>query len=399
MRCRRPWTTRPAVIAAGALLAAAASACATQAAVSPTSAVTITAPPAVAVNHTESATATASSPFVAVAFVTEVPVEAAPLTEEPNRPCDEDVSDEEIVGLIESSPETLGSLSLGRPNAGALMNAIPMPEGDGWEIIDPRRSWATQETVDYLTHAIQAVDAEFERTHPLYVGHLSYERGGPMRPHLSHQSGRDVDLSYYYLPDRNPGWYQKASERTLDKAKTWALVRALVVDADVEYIFMNKSVQKLVKEYALSQGEDAQWLDRIFQYRSREIEPIVRAAYGHATHMHVRFYNPRAQKLGVRTYDLLADAKLIKRGHYFTRYRVQDGDSIALLAERFRTTPRSIRSINNVKSLDLQPGKLYYIPTRGRVSRVDVVEIPERRLPPPPRSSRMHGIAAPESGQ
>ena len=94
-------------------------------------------------------------------------------------------------------------------------------------------------------------------------------------------------------------------EGTLDAARSWSLVKALITETDVEYIFINRSVQKLLKRHALAAGEDPAWLDTVFQVGSRHPSPIVRHAWGHDTHMHVRFYNPKAQAMGCKAHDAL----------------------------------------------------------------------------------------------
>jgi len=302
----------------------------------------------------------------------------------------EDLSDAELRRLLIEDWPAVGSLSLGRPNAGALLNGVQMPEGELWELIDPRRAWGTEETVDFLVRAIIKVNEQFpEKTHPMYIGHLSWPHGGPLRPHRSHQSGRDVDLSYYYLPDRNPGWYQKASHITLDKPRTWAFIRAMLTEADVEYIFINRSVQKLLKEHALAIGEDPDWLDTIFQYRSCHPEPIVRHAWGHATHMHVRFFNPRAQWMGARAYDVLVERKIVAPRYGRIRFRAREGDDLESLAFRFATTPERIRKLNGPHAAHIRAGRLYSLPTRGNVRRIalDRLDFPPRRLPPPAAGS------------
>src|SRR5437764_593142 len=85
------------------------------------------------------------------------------------------------------------------------------------------------------------------------------------RCHASHQSGRDADLGYYYKPGYQ-AWYQPASVYTMDRARSWAFVRALVTETDVEAIFIDMRVQRLLYEYALSAGEDRAWLDGLFGF-------------------------------------------------------------------------------------------------------------------------------------
>jgi len=314
-------------------------------------------------------------------------------------PTAEPLSDDEIARRVAEDLSSLGAMSLGRPNAGAIINAVQMPEGENWELVTPYRSWATPETVGYLMAAIEKVNAQFPPSHKLYIGHLSREHGGPLRPHRSHQSGRDADISYYYRLDRNPGWYQRASAYTLDLPRTWALVRALVTKTDVEYLFIDRSVQRLLKKYALEIGEDRAWLDRIFQVGSREPEPLIRHAWGHVTHIHVRFHNPQAQQLGVRAYDALHAQRLIGSKFGYARYRAEGGETLAAMAKRYGTTDEIIARANGLRNIRLRAGRVYSSPYRGRVRRVAEVVIPPRRQPPEPGgASRSRSVAAPEGG-
>jgi penicillin-insensitive murein endopeptidase len=304
-----------------------------------------------------------------------------------------------LMEAVGRDPTSLGSISLGRPNAGGLLNGVPMPAGERWEVVDATRAFATRETVAYLVAAIDKVHRQFPESHPLYIGHMSRERGGPMRPHRSHQSGRDVDISYYYRPDKAE-WYRPATEGTLDLARSWAFVRALVTETDVEYVFINTSVQRLLKEYALSIGEDPGWLNEIFQYRSRHPEPIVRNAWGHRTHMHVRFYNPGAQMLGVRAFDALVKHHLVAPRNYVQRYRARPGDSLARVAGLAGTTPGAIQLMNGFDGDALEEGRVYALPMRGQVAAVkdsDLV-VPPRRLPPAGVTGETRRVAAPHDG-
>lgn len=217
-----------------------------------------------------------------------------------------------IQARLREDPTALGSVSLGRPNGGALFGAVRMPEGPHWQIVDPHHAWATRETVDYLVKAITAAH-EAAPGEPLFIGHLSRKEGGRLWPHASHQSGRDVDLGYYYLPGTRGGWYQRAAKVNLDRKRTWALLRALIVHTDVEHIFISRGVQRLLREHALSIGEDADWLQSIFDHRSVHPAPLVRNVMGHTTHMHVRFFNPQAQYVGLHGHEILAGKTRYRR--------------------------------------------------------------------------------------
>lgn len=215
------------------------------------------------------------------------------------------LTDDEIRQKAKTDPASLGSVSIGRTNAGRLVNGMAMPQGDArWAVVDPANAWGTEESIAALIRAIAKVHDVHPRTPKMYIGHWSAKHGGPLRPHKSHQAGRDVDLSYYTRGSAR--WYDTANAKNLDRERTWTFVKALVQSGETEMILIDTSVQKLLKEHALKAGEDPTWLDYVFQVGSKQKRTIVRHVKGHATHIHVRFRSPEAVRLGVIAGSILA---------------------------------------------------------------------------------------------
>jgi murein endopeptidase len=287
-------------------------------------------------------------------------------------------SQQKIDEALAQDPASLGPISLGYPNGGALWNGMQMPPGDGWELVDPSHAWGTRETVEDLTHCIEKVRAAFPGTGKISIGHISGKRGGRLSPHVSHQSGRDVDVGYYYL-DESP-WYTRARASNLDRARTWALVRALITDSDVEYIFMDRSVQRLVKEYAASTGEDRAWLDEIFEGAQR---PIIHHVKGHATHLHVRFYSPVARETGRRVYATMLRRRMVDPPTYFVTHTAKPGETLSHLAKRYGTTTKALQETNHLKTTVIKAGKEYKVMRHGTLREPQgPVRIPPRHMPP-----------------
>jgi penicillin-insensitive murein endopeptidase len=208
------------------------------------------------------------------------------------------LSDAEIAVRLTSNPESLGPLSLGRPSHGGLRNGRQMTEAPFWHVVEPDRAWGTDEAILSLERAILHVNTIWPGSPKLYVGHLSAQHGGYLKPHRSHQSGRDVDLGFYYRG--GPGWYQRATAANLDRGRTWTLVKALASDPNVESIFVDRSVQLLIRDHAEHAGESFAWLESIFEGSPRGPERLIRHEWGHLTHLHVRFRCQSAQDAGVR---------------------------------------------------------------------------------------------------
>ncbi len=215
----------------------------------------------------------------------------------------------ELADLVVRNPSALGSMSLGRPNRGRLVNAVQMPEGRLWKLAEPKFAWGTTETIQSIQAAILRVEADHPGSNALYVGHISREQGGWLRPHRSHQSGRDADLGYYYTNGER--WYAKPTAEDLDRARTWTLLLGLVAQGNVEYVFMDRNVQALLVEYARSIGTDEAFLGELFSDAAGSPTAVVRHRWGHYTHLHVRFYSDEACEAGLLASEYLGKNRKI----------------------------------------------------------------------------------------
>ncbi len=301
---------------------------------------------------------------------------------------------QEIDKTLLENPDRLGSISVGSCDAGALFNGVQMPPGEHWKRVDAAHEWGTRETVDDLIRCIEHVNDEFPGSPPMYIGHISARHGGHLVPHVSHQSGRDVDVSYYYKPDKQR-WYRYATRDNLDLPRTWAFVRAVITLTDVKLLIIDRSIQKLIKDYALSIGEDRAWLDDVFRGRPGKLRPLIIHAAGHRTHIHVRFYSPKAQARARRAYPLLVKHGLIKPPTYYVTHKVKKGETLAQLARRYHTTVQAIQRANGLRSTLIQAKKEYRIPRHGGVAASGALVLPPRRLPP---SEPLAGRAGAASG-
>jgi murein endopeptidase len=281
---------------------------------------------------------------------------------------------------LRENPTALGAASLGRPNAGSLFNAVQLPDNPAWKRVDPNHAWATSETIEYLTKGLLSVGEKYPGTDAVSIGHLSARQGGPLRPHVSHQSGRDVDVGFYYVGQPNR-WYQRATSNNLDIKRTWWLLRTLVLETDIEMILLDQSLITPIERYAIESGEPRDWVDGLFHSRNGR-SSIVRHAPGHATHLHLRFFNPRAQESGRRLLPLLVQRGLAVAPQKTIPHVARAGDTLAKLAVRYSTTMQAIRQANSMKTYQLVAGTAYRIPIRGTVLDVPAVHVPARRLPP-----------------
>jgi murein endopeptidase len=290
-------------------------------------------------------------------------------------------SEEVLRKTIATAPESLGPLSIGSPDAGALLNGVQLRDGPFWKVRDPNDAWATEETRDFLETAITAVATQYPGSPPLIIGDLSPHTGGSAGRHRSHQSGRDADVGWYF----NAGPVDRldaGTARNLDLPRCWTLVRAFVTETDVERIFIDRSIQRLLFKYALESGEDAQWLDSIFATPGGRSGTIVQHERRHKNHLHVRFYNRRAQEWGRVAYPLLVEAQLLPPPVIL--HKARSGDTLSTIARRYGARVSAIRAANGLRSSFIRAGRRYRIPVRLAAARfIPPVVVPPRRLPPP----------------
>ncbi|MGB1014961.1 MAG: penicillin-insensitive murein endopeptidase, partial [Nannocystaceae bacterium] len=131
------------------------------------------------------------------------------------------------------------------------------------------------------------------------VGNMSARDGGRLKPHSTHQSGRDVDLGYIQKWDGKEelNW-RKMGSQNLDAAQTWVLLQTLVATGAVEVVFIDSKLQKLLFDYAREQGVSKERLATWLEYPRRPGTAdgvLVQHVAGHDDHLHVRFSCPPSQ--------------------------------------------------------------------------------------------------------
>jgi hypothetical protein len=189
--------------------------------------------------------------------------------------------------------------SLGQPWQGKLHDASQLPDGEGYVIRRPWRSFGTRTTVDFIHAAVTDLHEQFPEAHAIAIGDISQEDGGQITQHRSHQSGRDVDIGLVYKtkPASYPEDFVTATAENLDCEATYALVNEFAEtareDGGVQVIFLDYNVQGLLYRWAKEHGEDESILEHLFQYPDRNNgSALVRHVANHDNHIHVRFKCP-----------------------------------------------------------------------------------------------------------
>ncbi|NOZ01312.1 MAG: LysM peptidoglycan-binding domain-containing protein [Deltaproteobacteria bacterium] len=198
------------------------------------------------------------------------------------------------------------SESIGKASHGRLKNGVSIdPDGDnkgnGWVIAARRTAlWATPETKKYVYKCAAKYRAYFpkRKAAPIAIGDLSRRHGGRFPPHLSHQSGRDVDIGF--INKKRPsktGRFRRTTPRTLDHYKQWVLTKCFLDNPQTQYIFMEHSLVRSLKRYVKSLYRKRRpKMRKYLSYFPGGSKHVIRGDKEHRSHMHVRFKCPKGDR-------------------------------------------------------------------------------------------------------
>jgi penicillin-insensitive murein endopeptidase len=195
--------------------------------------------------------------------------------------------------------------SLGSPTEGRLVGGMHLEEAPYLRITPADTAgdvrWGLLPLVTMLDRAARAVRRQFPDT-VTSVGHLSREGGGEIERHRSHESGRDADVGFFvrtamgrpllathFVPFRPDGSGVGWPGAYFDDAKNWALVAALVGDAEarVTHVFVAAPLRARLLAYAERMG-----VATGLRVRAAEVMQQPRGALPHDDHFHVRIGCP-----------------------------------------------------------------------------------------------------------
>jgi murein endopeptidase len=182
-----------------------------------------------------------------------------------------------------------GGHSIGTPQAGRLVRGAQVPPGEGYELLYPNSAWGTTFAVRKLVEILDAYQQSGVYSGTLIIGAMSRMRGGKIGDHISHQSGRDVDIR---LPVREGvPRSQPATGKRVNWDATLALVLGFARSGAVDRILLDYRAQGRLYRKAKAAGMNEEQLAELFQYPrgSRASGGIVRHSTGHEGHIHVRF--------------------------------------------------------------------------------------------------------------
>jgi penicillin-insensitive murein endopeptidase len=214
------------------------------------------------------------------------------------------------------------SVSYGYHSRGILRGGAALPvQGDGYVVPETwrlrQRNFGTDELVELLIQTSQHVKDRY-RGSVLGVADLSPRGGGRTLEHLSHHSGRDVDLILYARSPKGrplvprimtafdaagrsvapnaktqPEDLEKYVACRFDRKRNWALIKALVTHPEiaVQWVFLGAPLIELLLEQAKKE-KAPQWLIE----RAATVLRQPGDAQNHMDHMHVRIFCPPSDR-------------------------------------------------------------------------------------------------------
>ena len=181
-------------------------------------------------------------------------------------------------------------------SVGKLVGGVQLPKSDAYYLKDRKESWAHPHTADVLMEALRKWRAQYPKSVPIVIGDISLKQGGWFPPHVSHQTGYDIDIGLFASRNRGLTHFPTLTGKDLDAGKTWAFVEALVNTGQVELILLNRGIQRQLYRVAKRKGHSKARLSRIFQWPrgARTRAGLIRHSRGHDDHLHVRIKKKKA---------------------------------------------------------------------------------------------------------
>jgi len=183
-----------------------------------------------------------------------------------------------------------GAQSVGAPTSGRIYASAPIPVNTAlYTLLRPNLSFGSTHTIEQMQLGIARFRRDYSYDGQLVISSMSRRGGGRLKPHRSHQSGRDVDIRLPLLSGLSGSLSKNYDE--VDWSATWGLVKSLLDTKEIVYIFLNHDAQRRLFRAAKRAGMSEKELEPLVQY-PRTIgkgRAFVRHSKGHDKHFHARF--------------------------------------------------------------------------------------------------------------
>lgn len=181
-----------------------------------------------------------------------------------------------------------GARSVGTPQRGKIRGAIPLPPRPHlYTRRHPGRSFGSTHTIRTIQTALSTLRSDKGVRTEVMIGDISLPSGGPISPHVSHQSGRDIDIRLLLVAglDRKTVPVDASS---VDWDATWTMVESFLETGAVSVLFLDFNRQSLLHAAALRAGVHPNLARRWFQWPQRGGPGMIRHEDGHRAHVHIR---------------------------------------------------------------------------------------------------------------
>ena len=162
--------------------------------------------------------------------------------------------------------------------------------------------WGTPELVQLVKQCGAYYRRYFSRKYaPIPIGDLSSRKGGRLKSHKSHQSGRDVDVGFMRKKPLSKGYFKNTSPRQMNMYAQWVVLKCFLDSPQTQMIFIERSLVRALKKY----------VKRIYKKRKKKLTKYLsffpggknKAIYPdkvHKSHMHVRIACPKGDRRCLR---------------------------------------------------------------------------------------------------
>ncbi len=189
--------------------------------------------------------------------------------------------------------------AIGFPDQGNLRNATSLLTKQQtlsaqafFEVVAPERNrhFATYEMAEMISRLGQTLNEIY--SHKLYLGNISAQNGGKLKPHLSHQIGVDADIAYPTTKEnvKFPVVVQMSTRHfdpsSFSVGKTYELLKFAFSQRDIKIdrVFIDRTIKKSLCDYAKSQNEFSSKDKNVVNTLFNSIDHVE----GHGDHFHIR---------------------------------------------------------------------------------------------------------------
>ena len=195
------------------------------------------------------------------------------------------------------------SFSIGDTRDGYMINGQPLPSPSliiRQHPVQYERGliYGTQNLIKVLMDTAQTMQKKFPGT-IMYMGNMGAREGGDIPYSISHNSGRDADIGFYYTDEKGKFFHpnhlykinrnlqtrtEEGKTLTFDLEKNTTLVETLLTHPKInlQFIFLAKYIRNAVQKELVRRGASEDLLNRF--------EQVVQAQAAHNDHFHIRIY-------------------------------------------------------------------------------------------------------------